>query len=139
MGFTELTREKSGTSVLVPYDGVVMGKRVAGRGATKAPYLTVKIGKNLAAELGCHLAAQNFAVRVGHGEDAGKMAISLDAKGKFTAKKQTAGYYLLTVPGSAIGDHMSFDFDTTVVDKARFVPARATDAPMVIVALPGTK
>lgn len=135
MGFTELVKEGASTAS-VPEEGIVLGCRKVARGDGSTRYLAVKVGKKLAAELGCHLSEQGMSVSMGHGQDAGKMAVSLNAASKFTAKKQTAGHYMLTVTGTALLGHLDLDFGVHVVEKARFVPATGNNGPMAIIALP---
>lgn len=133
MGFVTLERNGPAAAPTVPDKGVVISTRIAGRAATRKPYMAIKIGAALARDLGCHLGEQRMRVQAGNGDDAGKIAISCDMKSKFTAKKQTGGYYLLTVPGGSLDGHVRMPDNALVVENARFVPANAGNGPMAIV------
>lgn len=135
MAFIELDNATP-AKVTVPAEGVVVGPRMAGRGDTKTRYMAIGIGAKVAKALGFTFPEQSVSVRAGTGDDVGRIAISGNVAGKFRAKRQKAGHYLLTVSGNAIGGRYALDFEKFVIDAVRFVPAAGTNGPMIIIKCP---
>jgi hypothetical protein len=136
MAFTDLDNTAP-PKTDVPASGIVIGSRACGRGDKKTRYIAMLIGPMCAKAINFHLDQQQIAVRVGTGSDAGKLAVVVDAKGKFQAKRQKAGHYLVTITaGAAAHGNFKVEFDRFVIEKARVVPATGGQPPMVVIPLP---
>lgn len=138
MAFTDLDNTAPAKSD-VPAAGVVVGTRAAGRGDKKTRYIAMLIGKDTATAINFHLGTQNVAVRIGSGTDEGKLAVVVDQKGKFQAKRQKSGHYLLTINAAAAGTAgFRLEFDRFTIDKARIVPGTSGQPAMLIITIPST-
>lgn len=135
MAFIELDNTAP-PKITVPELGVVVGSRQAGRDGRKVRYLAVAVGAKVSKSLGLTLAEHGVSVKAGTGDDVGKIAITANAQGKFRAKRQKAGHYLLTVNGNAISGRFALDFAKFAVDNVRLVPASPHQAPMIIIKCP---
>ena len=135
MGFTDLDNTAP-AKVDVPPAGIVCGSRAAGRGDSKTRYIAIMIGNVAAKAIGFHLPRQMIAVRAGNGQDVGRLAIVVDAKGKFQGKKQKAGHYLVTIAANTARGQFRLDFEKFTIENARIVPAGNGNPPMLIINMP---
>lgn len=133
MSFVDLDNSAP-IKVAVPPMGIVVGSRAAGRNGSKSRYIAMAIGAEIARRIGMSGDACTMRVQAGSGDDIGKIAIFCDAtKGKFQAKKQRAGYYLLTVNANAIGGRFALDFPRFTLDPVRHVPPASTQQPNMLI------
>lgn len=117
-----------------PPAGLIIRTRPCGRKGGETRYVEIRLGAALAKQMTMVMAKQAVRIRVGAGQDQGKLAIELNAKGKFGAKKQTSGDYLITLTRGALAGTLSADFPPCSFEAARFVPANGGDGPMAIIA-----
>ena len=146
MGFAEI--ECLGAAVpldALPRDGLLVTTRAApykpGRVGPVARYIVVRIGVGLAAKL--KLLGQTSAARLlfGNGDDAGKIALTVDQAGRFAAKRRKDGSWTITINAASAEGLFSTDFPAFCViepevialaGKAPFVKFEASAAMMAV-------
>jgi hypothetical protein len=96
-----------------PCDGVAVSVRRMGGGSRRTPvrYIVIKVGKALARSARFTQKPQNVRLMFGSGTDAGKVAVVIDQNaGKFVAKEQKNGDWMITMSARDAAGRFSLDF-----------------------------
>lgn len=120
MAFVELDNPKiSGRRVAL--GGALITVRECGPASKRMKLLAVLLGSQLGTALNFHVNPTAVQVAIGNGDDAGKLQIMASPSGKFVAKKQQGGGWLVTVRESVLDRQLKKGARITI-DKARLVP-----------------
>lgn len=121
MAFIELDNPKITGRRIGPC-GALVTVRECGPAGKRIKLLAVLLGGDLAKSLNFHVSPTAVCVAFGNGDDAGKLQIMANPAGKFLAKKQQGGGWLVTVKESALPTSLKARARITI-DRARQVPA----------------
>ncbi len=101
---------KSG--ITLPSDGVkVYARQLTSRKGSVVRYINIQIGAGLAKKLAMHRDVHPMNIQLGRDNDAGKIALSLDMRGWFVARKNKAGAYTVTVNAASAAGKFALQFE----------------------------
>jgi hypothetical protein len=125
MSWTRLENPRPPSDRSAPPDGVRLSPRMAGgrHGKARVPWIRVQIGKHAARRGSFNRAEHKVHVLVGGGDERGSMAIVCDDEsGKFKAKQQRDGSYVVPIPKDAAAGRFSTAFEPFTVAEAKAIP-----------------
>lgn len=111
------------STVTLPHDGVkVQSRHVIRKNGGKVRYINIQIGAGLAKKLAMHRDIHEMQVQLGRDNDAGKVALMLDATGNFVARRaKKAGSYTLTINELSATGRFALEFDAFTRDNVETV------------------
>jgi hypothetical protein len=132
MAFVDLDNPKASSGRRCPRAGVMVSVRESGPKTSRSRYLAILIGPDAAKALNFHSSPTPIRVQLGSGQDAGRLRIAGDQRGKFEARRQPGGGFLTTVKAAAMDGRFKDTFEPFTIEKARIVPGTGQDAPCTI-------
>jgi hypothetical protein len=130
MAFIPLDNPKMSGRRLSPV-GTLITVRASGPKTNRVRFLAVLLGPDLAKSLNFVSSPTPVNVAFGNGDDFGKLRIMSHAAGKFVAKRQAGGGWLVTVRESVLGKSLK-PGSRIAIDRARHVPANGNDGSCTI-------
>ena len=119
----------------IPIDGVRI--TACGNGRERR-YIGISLGTVLAQKMGWTGAEISARIMIGTGPDLGKMSISADAGGMFTAKRSKFGDYRIIVNTTSAAGRFHLQFDPVCIDDVEVTGVNVQNAPRrAIIECPG--
>jgi hypothetical protein len=106
-------KPKYASAMKVPDNGVAVSARTLGaRGGRKVKWIAITLGAETARKLSLLQPEVRVRLLLGGGNDAGKIAISVDAtSGPFLAKRQKSGCYLIGINAASAAGLFGMTFE----------------------------
>jgi hypothetical protein len=124
MTWTRLDNPKPPRASECPPDGVRFSARTAGgrAGRPTVPWIRVQIGKDAARKGSFGRTEHKVHILIGDGEEKGNLAIVCDdSTGKFKAKKQVDGGYIVSISSGAAEGRFKTAFEPFSVFEAKAI------------------
>jgi hypothetical protein len=137
MAFVDLDNPKASGGRRCPRAGAMISVRESGPKTSRSRYIAILIGPEAAKALNFHSTPTPVRIQVGAGQDAGRLRIAGDPRGKFEVRRQPGGGYLTTIKPAAMDGRFKDSFEPFTIEKARIVPGTGQEPPCTIIPAEG--
>ncbi len=111
----------------------IQGRQMKSRiNGNVSKYIQITLGKQLASSLIMTMPHHNLILQFGTGEDAGKLAITLDnQQGQYPSKRSKNGQYSVSIPAAVAQGRMLLEFNT--IYQSEVTMLRAENKPRILI------